>query len=331
MENRKFFGEYTISDRALAKLAFIKDALKEDIAKADSRWAKIGKKKVQESSSDSDDSDATEVEEVPTDIYNEQLPSTQFYFTQAERSNNKEDVKQASLEICDIIEVLYEGLEHNAQIDFTHLESISNNELVQVFIDLGKKLSIKGTCNLCFSVKEKNPEEGIKYIGFICTHVLLPKIIELEESSRLISSAIGECMEKFPDEVIKFIFIPVLNVDLKDVSIINVIIDALQSSKRSVLTLEYVTNAKELKEWHIPMLEVLLSVKIEPSIYDRLLKLLSEKAVFFSTNKKFGKLILSFLKANPITSEEQKSLLWEIVEVNETLFKKLIENMLRKM
>ncbi|KAK2581626.1 hypothetical protein KPH14_002128 [Odynerus spinipes] len=328
MEDKRLFGNYAMSERGLMKLESIKDLLKEDICKADSRWMSIGKKKTKESSSDSEESNAMEVEETSC-MHDEQLPSTQFFFTQIERSHNEEDLKQESLQICDIIEVLYEGLERNGKLDFVHIENLSNNELVQVFTDLGEKLSVEGTYNLCSSITDKDSEEGTKYMGFICTHVLLPKIIELEESSRSISSAVAECVEKFPDEVLKFIFIPVLNVDLKDASIINVIIDTLEPSKRSIPILEYVENAKELKEWHIPILETLLSVKVEPNIYDRLLSLLSEKAGFFSTNKKFGKLLLSFLKANSITSEEQKNLLWKIVEVNETFFKKLIENILK--
>lgn len=188
-----------------------------------------------------------------------QIPSTQFYFTQAGGNNIKdiEDRENNALQICDIIEVLYEGLErNNGKLDFVHVENLSNNDLVKVFIDLGEKLSVKGTYNLCLSTKNINPEEGIKYMGLVCTHVLLPKvldaiyysmlktnfvtcnfiqIIKLEESSRLIISGIGECVEKFPDEVIKFIFIPILNVDLKDASIMNVIVSTFKPANRSVL------------------------------------------------------------------------------------------------
>ncbi|KAI4503895.1 hypothetical protein M0802_001298 [Mischocyttarus mexicanus] len=336
MEQQRSFGNYAISERALMKLETIKNALKDDICKADNKWTVIKDKKTDNVDTDTEDSNAMDIEE-PIDIMNAtQLPSTQFYFTQVANNHIREDTEDnkddIALKICDIIEVLYEGLErNNGKFDFVHLESLSNNDLIKVFTDLGEKLSIKGTYNLCLSTKDFNLEEGIKYMGLICTYVLLPKIIKLEESSRLIASGIGECVDKFPDEVLKFIFIPILNIDLKDSSIMNVIVNTFQSAKRSILILEYVENTKELKEWHISILEPLLSIKVDHTIFDKLIKLLLEKAVFFSTNMKFSKLLLSFLKANTITSEEQKDLMREIIEVNETFLKRPIENILRKM
>lgn len=110
-----------------------------------------------------------------------QIPSTQFYFTQVGGNIIKdiEDRENNALQICDIIEVLYEGLErNNGKLDFVHLENLSNNDLVKVFTDLGEKLSVKGTYNLCLSTKDINQEEGIKYMGLVCTHVLLPKVLD---------------------------------------------------------------------------------------------------------------------------------------------------------
>lgn len=64
---------------------------------------------------------------------------------------------------------------------------------------------------------------------------------------------------------------------------------------------------------------------------DKITKLFSAKAFYYSKDKNFGKLVLSFLKMNITLSEEQKSLMAEVAIVNETLFKKLIENILRNM
>jgi len=64
---------------------------------------------------------------------------------------------------------------------------------------------------------------------------------------------------------------------------------------------------------------------------DKVTKLFSGKALCYSKDKNFGKLILSFLKINIVLSEEQKSLMGEIIAVNETLFKRPMENILRNM
>lgn len=64
---------------------------------------------------------------------------------------------------------------------------------------------------------------------------------------------------------------------------------------------------------------------------DKIIKLFLGKALYYSKDKNFGKLILSFLKINTALSEEQKSVMAEVAAVNETLFKKPIENILRNM
>lgn len=64
---------------------------------------------------------------------------------------------------------------------------------------------------------------------------------------------------------------------------------------------------------------------------DKIIKLFSSKALYYSKDKNFGKLVLSFLKINTTLSEEQKNVMAEVVAVNETLFKKPIENILRNM
>lgn len=64
---------------------------------------------------------------------------------------------------------------------------------------------------------------------------------------------------------------------------------------------------------------------------DKIIKLFSGKALYCSKDKNFGKLVLSFLKINTTLSEEQKNVMAEVVAVNETLFKKPIENILRNM
>lgn len=62
---------------------------------------------------------------------------------------------------------------------------------------------------------------------------------------------------------------------------------------------------------------------------DKIIKLFSRKALYYSKDKNFGKLVLSFLKINTTLSEEQKNIMAEVAAVNETLFKKAIENILR--
>jgi len=94
---------------------------------------------------------------------------------------------------------------------------------------------------------------------------------------------------------------------------------------------EFLANTEELKSWHISVLQNFLSVRLDHNMIDKVTKLFSGKALCYSKNKNFGKLLLSFLKINTILSEEQKNLMREIIAVNETLFKRPMENILRNM
>jgi len=109
-------------------------------------------------------------------------PSTQFYFTQVERTQveTKKSVAVVS-QMHDILESVCECLErNNGRLDFAQFESLSNDDLISVANELAEKLSLKGIYNLCQSMNDMTSEQGMKYLNVLCTHLLLPKVsIEL--------------------------------------------------------------------------------------------------------------------------------------------------------
>lgn len=94
---------------------------------------------------------------------------------------------------------------------------------------------------------------------------------------------------------------------------------------------EFLTHVKELKSWHISILQNFLSRRLDHDMIDKIIKLFSEKELHYSKDKNFGKLVLSFLKINTALTEEQKNIMAEVVAVNETLFKKPMEIILKNM
>lgn len=84
----------------------------------------------------------------------------------------------APLQKCDILEALCEGLEkYNGKFDFAQLESLSDEDLVPLVDELAKKLSLKAVYNVCQSMNDMTIEEEMKYLNILCTHLLLPKVI----------------------------------------------------------------------------------------------------------------------------------------------------------
>ncbi|KOC63319.1 hypothetical protein WH47_04768 [Habropoda laboriosa] len=332
MNHTDILKDYALSRYTMERLKVIKEKLNEDLIKADSLWQIITGKE-EETQINMEDT----LNESNKDCYDilfktaDQFSSTQFYFTQLDKHFNK-DTKQEHVPNLDITECLYEGLESsNGKLDVHHLENLTDTELVEVVCNLEKKLSILGVYNLCCSMNNMTLEQRIKYAAIFHSYLLLPKIIALEEPSRLLLSVVTECALKFPDDIQKLIFVPLLNVDLNDTTIINAIVNAFEPKRRIVLIVDYLSNVKDLKSWHLSFLYNLISVKTDIATNDKIIELLYAKALDFAKDKNFGKLVLSFIKLNINFSEEQKCLLGEIANTNETFFKRPIQNILKAM
>ncbi|XP_019886077.2 uncharacterized protein LOC105275889 [Ooceraea biroi] len=338
-DSEVFYQKYILSEETTTKLESIRRRMKENIAQANSTWKVIAGENEERICSDEDSS--TDNDDAGSDDNESQMcrqsvldtPSTQFFFTQVERPQVETENSVAALpQMCDILESVCENLErNNGRLDLAQFESLSNDDLISLADELAEKLGSKGIYNLCQSMSDMTVEQGMKYLNVLCTHLLLPKIIELEEPSRLLTSAIGECVKTFPDEIQRFIFVPILNAELKDTTLITTIVNTFDLQKRTVLLEEFLANTEELKSWHISMLQNFLSVRFDHNMIDKVTKLFSGKALCYSKDKNFGKLLLSFLKINTMLSEEQKNLMGEIIAVNETLFKRPMENLLRSM
>ncbi|XP_014484733.1 PREDICTED: uncharacterized protein LOC106749598 [Dinoponera quadriceps] len=332
MDSEIFFEKYTLSEESIVRLESIRKTMQDNIARANPVWRAIAGESEEKISSESEDSDNDDDAQMISS-HSILEPSTQFYFSQVERIIPTADAENiAPLQKYDILESLCESLErNNGKFDFAQLESLSDEDLVSLINELAKKLSPKGIYNICQSMKDMTVEEKMKYLSILCTYLLLPKIIELEEPSRLLSSAISECVRKFPDEVQRFIFLPLLDTELKDTTLIITIINTFELEKKAVLLKEFLAFVKELKSWHIPVLQNLLSIRLDHDMIDNVIKLFLGKALYYSKDKNFGKLVLSFLKINTTLSQEQKNSMLEITIIHETLFKKPIENLLRNM
>lgn len=107
----------------------------------------------------------------------DQLLSTQFYFTQFDKSFHK-NTKQEHEPKFDITEYLLEELEcPNGKLDLNQLENLTDTELVEIICNLEKKLSTLGIYNLCHIMNNMILEQRMKYAEILHTHLLLPKVI----------------------------------------------------------------------------------------------------------------------------------------------------------
>lgn len=106
----------------------------------------------------------------------DQLLSTQFYFTQFDKSF--QNTKQEHVKNFDITEYLLEGLEcPNGKLDLNQLENLTDVEFIEIICNLEKKLSTLGIYNLCYTMNNMTLEQRMKYAEILHTHLLLPKVI----------------------------------------------------------------------------------------------------------------------------------------------------------
>lgn len=107
----------------------------------------------------------------------DQLLSTQFYFTQFDKSVHK-NTKQEHIPKFDLTEYLLEGLEcPNGKLDLSQLENLTDIEFIEIICNLEKKLSTLGIYNLCYTMNNMTLEQRMKYAEILHTHLLLPKVI----------------------------------------------------------------------------------------------------------------------------------------------------------
>ena len=239
MNQENILESYVLSQNTLERLNIIKEKLKKNTMETDPLWKLITGQKEEETcvsqEETTDEDDENEENDKPFAMPDIQSSSTQFYFTQRNK-NFDGGAKQASIQKFDIVECLFEELESpNGKVDLNQLENLLDEELVEVACELEKKLSITGIYNLCCSMNCMTLEQRMKYAMSFHTYLLLPKIMALEEPSRLLLSVITECVQKFPDDIQKLIFIPLLNMDLKDTSIVNAIANAFDPQRNIIL------------------------------------------------------------------------------------------------
>ncbi|XP_043278146.1 uncharacterized protein [Venturia canescens] len=335
MNDKDYFGSYELSQTTLNSLKEIDNLLDNDNL-ANVAWSVINPKR--ETKRDLDDGVEQKVErkiDDDADTVPVESSSTQFFFSQKDRSllplklNKEEIVPQWQ----DVAESLFECVENiSDRLPVVYLKSLTDDQAESAIKYLSEKLSLKGTYNLCHSICSLEDEHSIRFVRITCNNLLLPKIIDLEEPSRLMSNVIHELVEKFPEDVREFIFMPMLNIQIRDTSVFSVIVDRYPSSQKNDLILSFLTIVQELKDWHVSILSQLITTTLSDHVAkDKLLSLMSEKATTYSRDKKFGKFVLSYIKLNNPFTDRQKSMLTEIVAVNETIFKKVTESLLTNM
>ncbi|XP_008543440.1 uncharacterized protein LOC103568378 [Microplitis demolitor] len=336
MNNSNNFGKYTLSNDSINKLLKCEDLIKPTYQPSDSTWHKLFIEKHELQDQDQDPDVSMDIDHVIDDLEASAdeplLQSSQFFFTQVERKIPAAPValKAKGNDLNNIAEVIYESLEQSKKLNTEYLNNLSDQEVTVVMEKLSERCNLNNTYDLCNFICDMDADLAIQYIKVICSKLLLQKIIDLEEPTRLITVVVSKLLSKFPQDIQKLIFIPIINADLKDTSVVLEIVKNYPRQQKLQLISDFLT-VQELKDWHVSIIPSLINIKIDNNMKDRLIKLLVEKSTSFSKEKNYSKFILSFIKLNPPFTKEQKSFLDEIVAVNETIFKKAMENILNSM
>ncbi|XP_046474742.1 uncharacterized protein [Neodiprion pinetum] len=330
MDEKNCFVKYSLSASSMDRLNPIRDQSMHQTSEMKNAWRIISWVEPEQITVEEDDKDnvqATVNRAISSqDGISESIQATQYGFTQVERSGSTFG------SICSIenfADYLYESLEcANGKLEVDHIHNITDSELSSIVNDLSKKLSYKGIYNLCHSVCGMDMKLSERLISLLCKNILLTAIISIEEPSRLLNAAITECVGKFPEDVENLVFIPSLNSDLKEITTILSITSSLDNQQKRAYISDFSTKVKDLKQWHILVLQDLVVANIDDNIKEKVLGLLWKKSYDFSRDKNYGKLILSILKTNPPTTVQQQHFYEEIVADHNTLFKKLMAKML---
>ncbi|KAK0178239.1 hypothetical protein PV328_002211 [Microctonus aethiopoides] len=336
MDHLLYFEEYSLSNDSMTKLKTNNELLKQNVQLPEAAWSTLFKIENEERSIIKDENDTSiDVNDnndsqnpVPED--DEKIISSQFISTQIEPKKKHLVIPQVihqehGSELINIVDSIYEQLEDSNGIlnsdDFQNLKHVDIDEIME---RLSQQLSINGIYNLCNSLCNLEIDITMEFVKTICSKILLQRIIELEKSQQaanIIPKIIDKMTEKFPEDIYRWIFIPMINADIKDTTVILTIVKFFMGQRKLLLINDFLITAKELKLWHTAILTLIIDIKIDDKTKDRLLTLLVDKASIFSNDKNYSKFILSFIKSNSPFSESQLRMLDEIIAVNTTIFK----------
>ncbi|KAK0181595.1 hypothetical protein PV327_003867 [Microctonus hyperodae] len=337
MDPLLYFEEYSLSNDSIVKLKINNELLlKQNLQLPEPAWSTLFKIENEETSIINDENDVViDINEnnnsqnsMPKE--DEKIISSQFVSTQIEPKKKHIVIPQVihqehGSELMNIVDSIYEQLEDSNGIlssdDFKNLKQVDIDEIME---RLSQQLSINGIYNLCNSLCNLEIDITMEFVKAICSKILLQRIIDLEKSQQaanVIPKIIDKMTKKFPEDIYRWIFIPMINADIKDTTVISTIIKFFMGQRKLLLINDFLITAKELKLWHTTILTLIIDIKINDKTKDRLLALLVEKASVFSNDKNYSKFILSFIKTNSPFSESQLRILDEIIAVNITIFK----------
>ncbi|XP_063991021.1 uncharacterized protein LOC135169714 [Diachasmimorpha longicaudata] len=331
------FEKYRLSTETIEKLKDIRETLRDDAQSSNRVWRELFHV-------EHDSDDTSPIQDVSMDIVEEssqksslpgndaELSSTPFYFTQAKPQETPlSPLAESTRSVSDIVKSLSGKLETRC-LDVEDIKELTDANAVEIVENLGKKLSPKGVYNLCCSVCDMETVLGAYYARIVCSNLLFQKIVQLEKNSnRIETSIVTKIAEKFPDDVKEFLLVPLLNTNLNNVKVISTLIKNYPPSIKKELISDFVEKVKELKPWHMTVLQCLINNKLHNEVNTGILALLADKALSYADDKTYSQCILSFLKTQSPFTDDQRNMLHEIIIVHKTVFKKPMKNIFDQM
>lgn len=205
------------------------------------------------------------------------------------------------------------------------------NQLEEIFISLSNDLNSQSVWKLWKSISNSKYMERDLVTSYFSKYILTQKMLT---NDHIVKELLQEMFETLPYVVATTLGNDLVNMDVKDLTIIRKHIQVLPDGYRNILLKQFLKTCTTLQTQHIASISCLVSKCSDADNSNIITELMYKNAKEFSSDKNFGKLIIEIITilGNKIINYE--SHLKHVITIHKSIYesqaRKLFENCLNE-
>ncbi|KAK5648754.1 hypothetical protein RI129_003646 [Pyrocoelia pectoralis] len=205
------------------------------------------------------------------------------------------------------------------------------DQLEEIFISLSNDLNSQSVWKLWKSISNSKCIERDLVTSYFSKYILTQKMLT---NDHIVEELLQEMFETLPCVVSTTLANGLVNMDVKDLTIIRKHIQELPDGYRNILLKQFLKTCTTLQAQHIPSISCLVSKCSDADNLNIITELMYKNAKEFSSDKNFGKLIIDIVSilGNRIISYE--SHLKHVITIHKSIYesqaRKMFENCLNE-
>lgn len=235
---------------------------------------------------------------------------------------------KGSLEIEEIASALKEALQSQEMLSEILIKTLKyqceHNQLNEIFVLLSSALDSEEILKFNISLISAKCTEKTLIASKFFSLILLPKFST-------------ETCEKFQEMFKEFAsyFPQVTSTELPNflrngtTKIFQEFLNSLDLKLKKIVLRDFIMSCQQLESVHFKILEALMIHPLEKDVFEKILELFQVSQIKFTSDKMFGKILVTFIKASGNLTVRYEEQVQKIISVHKTIWKVKAENELK--